>query len=217
MNLRLDADGHRLEFQPTEAKTTVGRSDECEYLLDDKSISRRHLEVYYRSKGWSVRDLDSTKGTFINGEKISEPTLLKNGDVIKLGNITFTVTIEGAEAATAKAREGTKVLAAVGGEKAVSRGFAETVNANVSDGPRAKRNTEIVHDDSDAEIERQERRRLAVTNQDDELMKYLKPILLVGVALLVFWFFYRLIIAEMTSPAPGGKPPATAPQEPAPK
>ena len=215
MILRLDADGHRLEFQPTEAKTTVGRSDECEYLLDDKSISRRHLEVYFRSsKGWSVRDLESTKGSYVNGQKITEPTELNNGDLLKLGNITFSVTIEGG-AVKAK-REGTKVLAAVGGEKAVVRGFANDVQV-ADDSPRARRNTQIVEDDSEAKIERRERQRLAISNNDDELMKYLKPVLLVLVALLVFWFFYRLIIAEMSTPSPNAKPPVTAPAEPAAK
>ena len=64
---------------------TLGRSRECEIVLDDADVSRRHAEVRPSGGSWIVRDLGSTNGVKVNGRRIQGPQSLKRGDAIELG------------------------------------------------------------------------------------------------------------------------------------
>ncbi|NOZ13545.1 MAG: GGDEF domain-containing protein [Acidobacteria bacterium] len=64
----------------------IGRSEECDVSLDITALSRKHCAVFRQGKNVFVRDLDSTNGTFVNGERI-ETRVLKNGDRVFLGDI----------------------------------------------------------------------------------------------------------------------------------
>jgi hypothetical protein len=65
----------------------LGRSRECDVVLDDANVSRRHAEVRPSGGSWTVRDLGSTNGVKVNGRRIdpSRPQSLKRGDAIELG------------------------------------------------------------------------------------------------------------------------------------
>lgn len=63
----------------------IGRSTEA-LPLTDSTISRRHAELTPGSDGWYLRDLQSTNGTLLNGESITERTLLQRGDRITCGS-----------------------------------------------------------------------------------------------------------------------------------
>ncbi len=65
---------------------TIGRSPECDISLDITALSRKHCVVFRQGKNVFVRDLDSTNGTFVNGERI-QVRALKNGDRVFLGDI----------------------------------------------------------------------------------------------------------------------------------
>ena len=67
---------------------TLGRDLEIELTLMDGSISRQHCQVELdeRSGNYFVRDLQSTNGTRLNGERLEEPTPLREGDKIFLGS-----------------------------------------------------------------------------------------------------------------------------------
>jgi hypothetical protein len=58
--------------------------------IRDKRLSRRHAAIQYRDDGFYVTDLDSTNGTFVNGERIRHPLFLQDGDRVRLGSMTFT-------------------------------------------------------------------------------------------------------------------------------
>ena len=64
---------------------TLGRSRDCEIVLDDANVSRRHAEVRPSGGSWIVRDLGSTNGVKVNGRRIQGPQSLKRGDAIELG------------------------------------------------------------------------------------------------------------------------------------
>jgi hypothetical protein len=64
----------------------VGRSRDCEIVLDDAGISRRHAELRPGPEGWTVEDLGSTNGVLVNGQQISGPWLLQAGDRVELGS-----------------------------------------------------------------------------------------------------------------------------------
>jgi hypothetical protein len=67
-------------------KTTIGRLDDNTFQIAEQSVSSHHCEVLQRGTEVVVKDLNSTNGTFINGEQIAEKTL-KPWQVLRLGQI----------------------------------------------------------------------------------------------------------------------------------
>jgi pSer/pThr/pTyr-binding forkhead associated (FHA) protein len=69
---------------------SIGRSRSCDLSLRSPDASRRHVEIFFGPGGWRLRDLDSTNGTYVNGERVGE-RLLRPGDRIEIGSdaITF--------------------------------------------------------------------------------------------------------------------------------
>jgi hypothetical protein len=65
---------------------TIGRSRDCDIVLDDVGISRRHAEIRLGPDGWTVRDLGSTNGVLVNGREAREPLPLHTGDRVELGS-----------------------------------------------------------------------------------------------------------------------------------
>jgi diguanylate cyclase (GGDEF)-like protein len=63
----------------------VGRSPTAGVSVDEQSLSRRHARVFRAAGGFHVEDLDSTNGTFVNGERVSAPRALRDGDRIQIG------------------------------------------------------------------------------------------------------------------------------------
>jgi HD-GYP domain-containing protein (c-di-GMP phosphodiesterase class II) len=74
------------------ARLQIGRQETLEVAIDDSSVSRQHAEVFPTSRGWRVRDLKSTNGTFLNGSRLTSADWpLRLHDIIKCGNITLVV------------------------------------------------------------------------------------------------------------------------------
>ncbi len=67
-------------------KTTIGRVEDNTFQIAEPSVSSHHCEVLLRGSDVVVKDLDSTNGTFINGEKVSESSV-KLGQILRLGQI----------------------------------------------------------------------------------------------------------------------------------
>jgi pSer/pThr/pTyr-binding forkhead associated (FHA) protein len=67
-------------------KTTIGRVEDNTFQIAEASVSSHHCEVLLRGSEVVVRDLNSTNGTFINGEKVTESTL-KPSQILRLGQI----------------------------------------------------------------------------------------------------------------------------------
>jgi pSer/pThr/pTyr-binding forkhead associated (FHA) protein len=68
---------------------TLGRSSDCDLRLPDADTSRRHARIAYESGRFVVRDLASTNGTLVNGERIEQHPLVP-GDRIQVGANTVT-------------------------------------------------------------------------------------------------------------------------------
>ena len=64
--------------------TTVGRHPESDIFLDDVTVSRRHAEFQRHDGGFSVRDVGSLNGTYLNRERIEESPLA-GGDEVQIG------------------------------------------------------------------------------------------------------------------------------------
>ncbi len=64
--------------------TVIGRSARCDVQIDQESVSRNHCRLAYNGRGYSVEDLDSTNGTYVNDDLI-QTIDLRDGDQIKVG------------------------------------------------------------------------------------------------------------------------------------
>ena len=64
--------------------TTAGRHPESDIFLDDVTVSRRHAEFYRTPRGFTVRDVGSLNGTYVNRERIEEASLT-DGDEVQVG------------------------------------------------------------------------------------------------------------------------------------
>jgi diguanylate cyclase (GGDEF)-like protein len=62
----------------------IGRSSKCEVQIDQESVSRNHCRISYNGKTFSIRDLGSTNGTYVNDELIDEVNM-RDGDQLKVG------------------------------------------------------------------------------------------------------------------------------------
>src|SRR5688572_4986311 len=67
-------------------RTTVGRLEDNAFQLAEPSVSSHHCEILLRDNEVVIKDLNSTNGTFINGQKITEG-VLKPGQTLKLGQV----------------------------------------------------------------------------------------------------------------------------------
>ena len=84
--------GKRLVVGP--AGATLGRSRQCDVVLDDPNVSRTHAEIRPRGASWVLSDRGSTNGASINGRRIEGPEVLKSGDEIELGTSLITFELE---------------------------------------------------------------------------------------------------------------------------
>ena len=75
----------------TADEITMGREPSNTLHIEDRALSRSHARLSRTAAGYSLQDLGSTNGTFVNGSPINGVTVLKNADVINLGE---TVTLE---------------------------------------------------------------------------------------------------------------------------
>lgn len=82
--------GRRLSL-PLDKAIVIGREEGCQLVLPSSLVSRRHTELCHRVDGIEVKDLGSQNGTYVNEVPISEPTLLKVGDVLRVGACLFEV------------------------------------------------------------------------------------------------------------------------------
>jgi len=67
---------------------TIGRSHENTIVLDDPRVSRKHLEIRVIRDHFVLFDLNSSGGTFVNGQKVSQG-ILYPGDVISLAGVSL--------------------------------------------------------------------------------------------------------------------------------
>jgi predicted component of type VI protein secretion system len=80
----LSVGGRRLPVPP--AGGVIGRSRECDIVLEDTGVSRRHAELRCDPDGWTVTDLGSTNGVRVNGQDVHGAHPLRAGDRLELGS-----------------------------------------------------------------------------------------------------------------------------------
>lgn len=76
-------------FEAIGDTTVIGRSPECDVFLDDVTVSRRHAELVRANDVFTIRDLGSLNGTFVNRRRI-ESSVLEDDDEVQVGKYRMT-------------------------------------------------------------------------------------------------------------------------------
>ena len=76
-------------FSPKRERTTIGRSPDCDIFLDDVTVSRKHAELLAEDGRFTIRDLGSLNGTYVNRRRI-ESSPLSDGDELQIGKYRLT-------------------------------------------------------------------------------------------------------------------------------
>ena len=77
-------------FPLAAGENVIGRDPRCDVWVEASGVSRRHACVDVGTETTTITDLDSSNGTFVGGERIAQPRILADGDVIELGAATVT-------------------------------------------------------------------------------------------------------------------------------
>ncbi len=76
-------------FFPSGNRTLIGRSPDCDVFLDDVTVSRRHAELVREDETFTISDLGSLNGTFVNKKRI-ESAELDDDDEVQIGKYRLT-------------------------------------------------------------------------------------------------------------------------------
>jgi predicted component of type VI protein secretion system len=69
----------------------IGRDVNSDVVISDSEVSRKHARIILQAGGYTLEDLGSTNGTFVNGQRLMGPHLLRPGELIMLGeNVSLT-------------------------------------------------------------------------------------------------------------------------------
>jgi FHA domain/Domain of unknown function (DUF1707) len=68
---------------------TIGRDGDCDLVLADMTVSRRHARLERDGAGWLLADLGSTNGTRLNGWRVSSPVPVRPGDQVSFGTASY--------------------------------------------------------------------------------------------------------------------------------
>ena len=72
-------------FALTVPELTIGREVSNNIVINDVEVSRKHARLVMQAGGYVLEDLGSTNGTFVNGQRLMGPHILRSGELIMLG------------------------------------------------------------------------------------------------------------------------------------
>ena len=92
---RLVLEDHEVALR--QGENVLGRVEEGAAWIESPTVSRRHARILIEGGQAILEDLASKNGTFLRGQRISAPTPLRDGDVIRLGRVGMTLRAVGAD------------------------------------------------------------------------------------------------------------------------
>lgn len=87
-------DGRSQEVPIKESPTVIGRKEGAGLRIPDAGVSREHCELVIDEDAVTIRDLNSSNGTFVNATRVKEAELAP-GDLLAIGSNVFAVRIDG--------------------------------------------------------------------------------------------------------------------------
>ncbi len=85
-------EGKRMPVGPDGA--VIGRSRECDIVMTSTDVSRRHAEILPAPDGWAIRDLGSTNGVRVNGQRVRGDEPIHGGDTVELGAARLEIEVD---------------------------------------------------------------------------------------------------------------------------
>jgi pSer/pThr/pTyr-binding forkhead associated (FHA) protein len=92
--LLLKRDGTFKAIPMPSSVTVMGRRKDCDLRIPLDAVSRRHCRLFAEKDTLKIRDLNSRNGTIVNGQAVEE-TLVKPGDKLTVGPLTFVMQVNG--------------------------------------------------------------------------------------------------------------------------
>ncbi|MDO9088051.1 MAG: FHA domain-containing protein [Anaerolineaceae bacterium] len=92
-NIRISFKDHpdQEAFMIQQNDVLLGRDPNCKIHIPDETISAQHARLYLIDQNWWIHDLNSTNGTFLNDERIEQPCILTDNDMLQVGNIKLII------------------------------------------------------------------------------------------------------------------------------
>lgn len=112
---------------PLSKKFLVGREEDCHLRPNSELVSRHHCVFTVDDYTLRMRDLGSTNGTFVNGTRTTGQVILNDGDEVRIGKLTFTVSLK--EMAQVQSSVAAPADAVVAAAPAVEEAIPETAVA----------------------------------------------------------------------------------------
>lgn len=97
IGILMDGDPENEKTTFSQNEISIGREPSCDISLPDPVISARHARLIYRNMHWWIEDLMSTNGTYLNDERVESPTILINGDELRIGKNILVVELSSAD------------------------------------------------------------------------------------------------------------------------
>ncbi len=94
--------GKDRDYHFVQDEVIIGRHTHCDITVLDEVVSSQHARLSYHHNQWWLEDLSSTNGTFLNGSKVTMPTVVITGDEFKCGGTLFMLRIAVDEKSTEK-------------------------------------------------------------------------------------------------------------------
>ena len=113
-NLILLVAGQAKTYELKHGDNFLGRLPDCDIQIDSNLVSRKHARVFPKDGRFYIEDLGSGNGSFVNGQRITAPTLLQSNDRIKFGPILFRYEGDGSEASSNSSSSGSDSSATAG-------------------------------------------------------------------------------------------------------
>jgi len=95
ISLKVLNSNNKKEYSYSIREIIIGRDSTCECQMDDKTVSSRHARLSYHHSHWWIEDIKSKNGTYLNNELISESRVITSNDIVRIGNVSFLVNIDG--------------------------------------------------------------------------------------------------------------------------
>src|SRR5262245_45906676 len=90
----LQRDGSVIEREVLHEETKIGKGHLNDVILADASVSSSHAKINFTNNEYTISDLGSRNGTYLNDSRLTQPRALHHGDLIKMGHCTLTFRIK---------------------------------------------------------------------------------------------------------------------------
>ena len=94
IGLRVEQAGEVTTTRYRNSEITIGRDPACECSLDSEKVSANHARLSFSQNQWWIEDLGSTNGSLLNGETLSTPTVVVEGDLLRCGDVLITILLQ---------------------------------------------------------------------------------------------------------------------------